>query len=360
MKVALDLAWLPQRRAGAGRYAYELVDALASLDEPDHTFAIYAPEGALEGNAAERNSRFRIEPGIPKGRVGRLFWEQIQLPRKLLSSKPDVLHVGHSQAPLITADVPVVVTFHDATYELLPERYPATRRLYYRATARLAARKAKAIIAVSHCVSEDLQRCLKIPASKIRVVPEAASPLFKPAAADDIERVRQRYGLEQPFILSVGSLEPGKGRAALTEAVRRLDGKAQLAIAGQSSWGSTDNGARYLGFVPDDDLAALYSAAAVFAFPSHYEGFGLPILEAMACGVPVVASNTSAIPEVAGSAAILVHPTAGDLAEALRSVLDDPVLHATMVEQGKRRAALFSWEQSARRTLEVYAEAAGK
>jgi glycosyltransferase involved in cell wall biosynthesis len=358
MKVALDLTWLPQRRAGAGRYAYELVDALAGLDEPDHTFSIYAPQDALSGNRAKRDSRFWIEPGVPRGRVGRLLWEQIQLPRKMLTSKPDVLHVGHSQAPLVTSGVPLVVTFHDATYELLPERYPASRRLYYQAAARMAVRKAKLIIAVSHCVSEDLQRCLKVPADRIRVVPEAAGAQFQPAPARDVERVRQRYGLSEPFVLSVGSLEPGKGRAALSEAVRRLEGRAQLAIAGQSSWGSADNGAHYLGYVPDEDLAALYSAAAVFAFPSHYEGFGLPVLEAMACGVPVVASNTSAIPEVAGSAAILVQPTAPELAEALRSVLDDPVLRATMVEQGKRRAALFSWEETARRTLEVYREAA--
>ena len=357
MKVALDLTWLPQRRAGAGRYGYELVDALASLETP-HSFAVYAPQGALRGSRAANNKALSLEPSIPQGRAGRLLWEQVNLPRRLLRDKPDVLHVGHSQAPLYAAGVPLVATFHDATYELLPERYPPLRRVYYRATARLAAHKATLVIAVSNCVSNDIQRHLSIPERKIRVVPEAAGEQFKPAPQEDVARVRQRYGLRDPFVLSVGSLEPGKGRGALAEAVKTLGG-LQLAVAGQSSWGPRDNGARYLGYVPDSDLPALYTAAELFAFPSLYEGFGLPVLEAMACGTPVVASNTSAIPEVAGSAALLVQPSAGELAEAMSSVLNDPVLRATMVEQGKRQAALFSWEQTARRTLEVYQEAAG-
>jgi glycosyltransferase involved in cell wall biosynthesis len=358
MKVTLDLTWMPQRRAGAGRYAYELVDALASLEHSD-SFAIYAPNRALTGSRACSDSRFTIVPNIPTGRGGRLIWEQLQLPRMLHSAKPDVLHVGHSQSPVYTAGVPLVVTFHDTTYELLPERYPATRRLYYRATARLAARKAALAIAVSDCVAGDIQRHLGVPERKIRVIPEAAGSQFKPAPQEDVARVRDRYGLSGPFVLSVGSLEPGKGRAALLEAIKRIPARLELAVAGQQAWGGAENGARYLGYVSDADLPALYSAAELFAFPSLYEGFGLPILEAMACGTPVVASNTSAIPEVAGDAALLVDPQPAPLADAMTSILEDPVLRATMVEQGKRRAALYSWEETARRTLDVYREAAG-
>ncbi|MEX2238407.1 MAG: glycosyltransferase family 1 protein [Dehalococcoidia bacterium] len=360
MKIALDLSWLPPRRAGAGRYGWELANALARL-ETDDTFTVYAPAGTFAGSAVASNPRFRVV-ATPKARAARLLWGQTVLPLILRSDRPDVLHIGHSQAPLVPTGVPTVVTFHDATYELSPQRYPLLRRSYYRLAARIAARQARLVVAVSRCVAGDIERHLSISSRRVRVIPEAAAEHFRRPDDASICAVRQRYGLSRPYVLSVGSLEPGKGRDILARAMKDLEGEVDLVIAGQPAWGEIPlPGGRYLGFVPDDDLPALYAGAEVFAFPSLYEGFGLPVLEAMACGTPVVASDTSATPEVAGGAALLVPPgDAGALATGLRSVLGDPVLRATMVEQGYRQAARFSWAETARRTLEVYREAAGR
>lgn len=360
MKIALDLSWLPPRRAGAGRYAFELVNAFVALPD-ENTYHIYAPAGAFDDTPALTDRRFKIDSDMPSRRSARLAWEQLILPRRLLRDRPDVLHVPHSQAPLALTGVPIVVTFHDVTYELHPQRYPWLRRTYYRGAARMAARKARLLIAVSQRVKEDLGQTLSITPERVSVIPEAAGPQFKAAPAAEVERIRDTYDLRKPYVLSVGSLEPGKGRHTLIEAMEQVGDGYDLVIAGQQAWGQEATGsARYLGYVPDGDLPALYSGAEVFAFPSLYEGFGLPVLEAMSCGTPVVASEGSAISEVAGEAAILVAPgNAVALGAAVREVLADSERRLALREKGLARAACFSWTETASQTLAVYKAATG-
>ena len=385
MRIAYDATAMPRLMAGAAVYTYELARALATVDR-DHEYVIFARGRHFDDLPAMR-------PGPPAGpayrtgrragvrvlkvrapsRLLRLLWEQTVLPLRLRHLRIDVLHSPHHTTPLVPSGCRRVVTFHDLTFFLLPERYPTTRRLYFQTMTRLSARVADAVIVPSEAVRADVMRILGLPPERVFAIPEAAGPAFHPQDAAAVEAVRRRYGLDGPFILSVGSLEPGKNRERLLEAFARLRARGlehTLVVAGQRAWryegeeplaqrlGLADS-VRFLGHVPQADLPALYSAADLFAFPSLYEGFGLPALEAMACGAPVVASNVSAVPEVVGDAALQVPPLDVEaLADAMERLLRDEPLRANLRERGLKRAAGFSWEDTARRTAEVYKWAA--
>lgn len=377
MRIAFDATAMPRLMAGAAVYTYELARALAATDG-ENEYVIFARGAHFDDLPAMR-------PGPPTGRAGvrvlkvrapsrplRLLWEQTVLPWSARGGRGlriDVLHSPHHTAPLVPCGCRRVVTIHDLTFLLLPERYPTTRRLYFQTMTRLSARVADAVIVPSEAVREDVLRILRLPPGRLFVIPEAAGPAFHPKDAVAIEAVRRRYGLEGPFLLSVGSLEPGKNRERLLQAFARLRArglKHSLVVAGQRAWryegeaplaqrlGLADS-VRFLGHVPQADLPALYSAAEVFVFPSLYEGFGLPALEALACGTPVVASNVSALPEVVGDAALQVSPLdIGALAGAMERLLCDDHLRSDLRERGLARAAQFSWEKAARQTVEVY------
>ena len=318
---------------------------------------------------ADRNWRFEH---VRASRAGRLAWEQMRLPPRLDALGIDVLHSTHHTLPLRPTRSRRVVTIHDVTFLRIPERYPPTRRLYFGLITRLAARVADSIIVPSETVRSDVVRTLGAAPSKVSVVYEAASTAFQPIDRETAAAVARRYLLEPGYVLSVGSLEPGKNRARLFRAMRALkdDGiDARLAIVGQPAWKYEAEAAlvdelgvgdrvHYLGYVPATDLPGLYNAASVFAFPSLYEGFGLPVIEAMACGVPVLTSEVSATAEVAGDAAVLVDPRNVDsIRHGLRSLLDDPLLREHYGRRGLERAAAFSWRRAADETRIVYQHA---
>jgi glycosyltransferase involved in cell wall biosynthesis len=370
MRIAYDATAIPRLMAGAAVYTYELARALAAVDV-ENEYVIFA-RGTHFDDLPRMRPGLRVLKVRAPSRPLRLLWEQTVLPwsaRGGRQSRIDVLHSPHHTTPLLPCACRRVVTIHDLTFFLLPERYPATRRLYFQVMTRLSARVADAIIVPSEAVRGDVMRLLRLPAERLFVIPEAAGPAFHPQDAVAIEAVRRRYGLEGPFLLSVGSLEPGKNRERLLQAFARLQArglKHTLVVAGQRAWryegeaplarrlGLADS-VRFLGHVPQADLPALYSAADLFVFPSLYEGFGLPALEAMACGTPVVASNVSALPEVVGDAALQVSPLDVEaLAGAIEGLLRDDRLRADLRERGLERAAQFSWEKAARQTAEVY------
>jgi glycosyltransferase involved in cell wall biosynthesis len=268
-----------------------------------------------------------------------------------------------------------VVTVHDLTFFRIPQRYPRVRRVYMQTLTRLAVRVADAIIVPSKTVRRDLEQALGGgAAAKATVVYEAAAARYRPTAPDDAAAVAARYGLQPGYLLSVGSLEPGKNRGRLIRALRELRDKGvdtTLAVAGQEAWKFAGDYAlverlgmrdcvRWLGYVPDDDMPALYAGASAFVFPSLYEGFGLPVLEAMACGTPVLTSDVSATAEVAGDAAMVVPPESVPLIrDGIRRLLEDDALRRDLRERGLVRAAEFSWARAAEETHALYASVAG-
>jgi glycosyltransferase involved in cell wall biosynthesis len=237
------------------------------------------------------------------------------------------------------------------------------------ATTRAAVHVADAIIVPSNAVRDDVLRMLRVPAKKVHVVYEAAGAQYRPIDREAAMAIARRHGIDRPFVLSVGSLEPGKNRGRLLRAMHELRRQSidrALLIVGQKAWKYDDDFALvrklgmddrvvFAGYVPAVDLPALYSACDAFAFPSLYEGFGVPVLEAMACGAPVLTSDVSATAEVAGEAALLVDPhSVGAIRDGLRVLLTDNAARARYSRRGLERAAAFSWRRAADETHVVY------
>jgi glycosyltransferase involved in cell wall biosynthesis len=379
VRIAIDATSIPPQPAGAGVYAIELVRAMMRRDERDERgrhdgYALFT-RGEWFDEAARGRKNWRIERVRSSSRQGRFLWEQARLPGRLGALGIDVLHSTHHTLPLRPVRAKRVVTLHDVTFFRIPERYPAARRAYMQLTTRAAAKVADAIIVPSQTVRDDVIAALRVDPSKIAVVYEAASSIYCPSPRDEALAVAAQYGIAPPYLLSIGSLEPGKNRARLIRAMRELrdDGiDATLAIVGQRAWRYEDDfrliselgmvdRIRYLGYVRQDHLPALHSAATAFVFPSLYEGFGLPVLEAMACGAPVLTSNVSATGEVAGDAALLVDPQSQDeIREGMRRLLADAQLRGDLAQRGIERARAFSWQRAADETHEVYERAVGE
>lgn len=367
--IALDVSMAPARPTGGSYYALNLARTLPLIDD-SHRYVIYARPHSLERLAPVRDVATIVDVG-PLPRLGRYAWEQAALPRDLKRRGVALLHSPHYTSPVL-CPCPRIVTVHDMTFFLLPERFKLARRLPYQLATRAASRFAKRVIVPSQSTSNDLQRILKTPSSRIAITPEGAASSFRPVPLEEATSVARKYGLEPGYLLSLGTQEPNKNRGAIIKALGRLVSEGRdlhLAVVGGGGWRTESEHAEierlnltsrihYTGYVEEADLPAIYSAASVFLFPSLHEGFGLAALEAMACGVPVVTSNTSSLPEVTGDAALLIDPrNPFELAEATARILDDPMLAQRLRQDGPRRAAQFTWENCARLTVDVYREA---
>jgi len=302
--------------------------------------------------------------------------EQISVPLALLRAHVDVFHAPHYVVSPLTRG-PFVVTIHDCIHLRFPQYLPnRAAPLYAQAFMTMAARRARRVLTVSQASKDDILHYLGVPASKVEVIHNAIDErLAETPSEADITRVRERFLLTSPFVLYAGNIKPHKNVERLIEAFsllrqRGVDGVKLLIIGDEISKYPNlrrlvhrfqlHQHVRFLGFVPDATLAVLYRLASVFVFPSLYEGFGLPPLEAMAAGAPVITSNVSSLPEVVGDAAILIDPLdAGAIAQAMQRVLRDPALRADLIRRGHARVTQFSWERSVARTREVYAEVAG-
>jgi glycosyltransferase involved in cell wall biosynthesis len=364
MRIAIDGSAIPKQMAGAGVYTYQLTRALAAL-KADHEIVAFARPGVFDDVAGLRVVRVgQKNPAL------RLAWEQTALPILLRRHKIDVLHSPHHHTPVVVGPgIRRVVTINDVTFLILPDRYPPTRRRYMTAVTWAAARVATAVIVPSETVKADVVEHLKLTEERVTVIPDAQGPEFQPASDQAVARVRTKYELNGPFVLSVGSLEPGKNRTRLIKAFAELDeafAEVQLAIAGQPAWNYEGDQAlikelnlhtrvRFLGYVPDADLPPLYTAAFCSAFPSLYEGFGIPVLESMACGTPVITSNIGSTREIAGDAALLADPyDVVALTGALSSLLGDEEACLDLAARGIERAKQYSWERTAKETMAVY------
>jgi glycosyltransferase involved in cell wall biosynthesis len=355
------------RRTGTEIYSLHLIRELLALEGASR-FRLYfnqAPSGDLFLGAAE----WRVMP-FPR------LWTHLRLSWEMLAHPPDLLFVPSHVLPLLHPRRSAV-TVHDLGFLYHPEAHTLSQNLYLRWSTRHNAHAATRILADSQATCRDLVHHYSIPDSKIAVVYPGRDETLAPVAEPDLlSAVRARYGLAGPYLLYVGTLHPRKNLVRLVQAFGSLlrsstdDSRApvaglQLVLAGQRGWLYDDilDQVRRLGlsdrvvlpgYVPDADLPALLSGALAFIYPSLYEGFGLPLLEAMACGTPVICSNASSLPEVAGDAALLVDPTDTEaLADALARLVADEGLRRELVERGFRQMRRFSWRRCAEETLRV-------
>ncbi len=367
LRVAVDARPLTTSRAGVATYCRGLLYGFGLLPAGEApSLRLYAKEAAPEPLPTFVGS-WRAMPAP--------LWLPLAVPRALLAGHVDVFHGPNHMAPP-WSPVPTVITAHDLSALTMGGLHTWRNRLLTVPQMLLSLRRAERLIAVSRATASDLLRLPGIDAERVRVIYEAAAPGLTPATPEQVRALSHRLALPETFFLFLGALEPRKNVVTLVRALAELyaagDHRAKLVIAGAEGWRNDDvydevkkrgleRDIRFAGYIPAEDLPALYGAATAFVYPSLFEGFGLPPLEAMACGTPVICSNTSSLPEVVGDAAITVDPLdTSDLAAALRTALDDADLRARLSHAGLQRAALFSWERTARETLEVYREAAGE
>jgi len=348
-------------RTGTENYSLFLIRALLKLDQ-ENRYRLYfnhPPAPDLFDTAA--NVEFRTMP-FPR------LWTHVRLSWEMATHPPDVLFVPAHVLPLVHPRRSVV-TVHDLGYLYYPQVHTRWARWYLQWSTRYNAHAAAHIIADSQATQRDLVERGYAASDKITVIYPGYDQAFAPVRAKDhLARIRKRYELPNVYALYVGTLQPRKNLQTLLGALAELSQQQRsvhLAIAGKKGWLYESLFARvrqlgleeqvyFLGYVPQQDLPALISGARVFVLPSLYEGFGLPVLEAMACGTPVICSDVSSLPEVAGDAAILVSPHGTDqLAQALRRVLDDDGLRDELALRGLRRAKQFSWQRSAQQTLQI-------
>jgi glycosyltransferase involved in cell wall biosynthesis len=367
MRFAVDAHAIGRHLTGNEVYVRNLLNAFAA-QERQCEFVAYVSSAAASAYIPA-SFETRIVAANPYWRLG------LDLARKVRADRPALLHVQYT-APL-ACPVPVVVTVHDVSFLEHPEYFHGPRAWQLRHTVRQTVKRAARVLTVSEFSRASILRAYRnLDEDKVVVLPNAASPEFRPIARETaFAAVQDRFALRAPFILTVGDLQPRKNHIGLIRAFAKLVNaypqlKHELVLAGKDTWfgvrvreAARDSGVsdrvRFVGFVTDRELLQLYNACDVFAFPSFYEGFGLPALEAMACGRAVVCSNRSALPEVVDGAALLFDPDAPDqIVRALADLLRDAELRARMERLGLQRSAYFSWQETARRMLAVFHEVA--
>jgi glycosyltransferase involved in cell wall biosynthesis len=368
LRIGVEVTSLLGDRSGVGTYTAALLQGMLQKAAADWEFRLYS-------NRVIETRDPRLDRATVAGGLARSRWLWVQLRLAALARRDEchVLHCPNGMGPLWSS-MPMVLTIHDLSLYRYPHFHPRWRIATTRQFLPRLARRAAAVVAVSEFTRREILSVLHLPADKVHVVHSAAAASFRPVTdVAQLAAVRQRYGLPERFVLFVGTVEPRKNLFRLVRAFRQVRQRGlphALVLAGHKGWlmdgfaaeierlGLSD-ATRRLGYIPDVDLPALYALADLFVYPSLYEGFGLPTLEAMACGTPVLSSNSPALAEVCADAACLVDPLDEEaLAEAIVAVLRDPERRAELSRAGLIRAREFSWQRAAEETMAVYARAA--
>lgn len=374
MAIYVDVSSAVHAKAGIGRYSESLARALVA--EMPGRFALFFNGGrrAQPLPGLESVPRRTVHAGYKPWRMAVWLGQLTQVGFNRLMPGVELFHATEHLLPPLR-HIPCVLTVHDMIFRLFPEHQKRLNYWYLNATMPLYCRRADAIITVSQSSKRDIVESYGLDPAKITVIYEAASSEFVPAAPSLVAEARSRYGLPERFLLHVGTIEPRKNLVRLIEALEDLSRgglRIPLVVVGAKGWlydaffarleeSGLSRDVLFPGYVPQADLPILYSAATAAVTPSVYEGFGLPVLEAMACGTPVVCSNASSLPEVGGEAAEYFDPyDVADMSESIRRVWDSHELRLLMGQRGLEQAAGFSWKRAAQRTLAVYYEALGE
>ncbi len=377
MRIGIDYTAAVRQGGGIGRYTRNLIRALSELDA-DNQYRLLIAGGWGEGDGlGPWPANFSVR-GVPlSDRWVHIVWQRLRipLPVQTITGSLDLFHSPDFVLPP-TAGVPAILTVHDLSFLRVPQFFVPGFREYLEGAVTRAVRRARHILADSESTRRDLIDLMAVEPARVTVLYPGVEARFQPVRdAAVLEQVRARYELPDRFVLGLSTLQPRKNFDGLIEAFRRLVGEHRndpetaglhLVIVGGRGWMYEETLARvehvglgnvvhFPGFAADEDLPALYSLASVFAFPSWYEGFGLPVLESMACGTPVVAADNSSLPEAVGAAGLLVN--AGEpvaLADALRRLLRESELRERLVVAGREQARRFTWEDAGKQLLQVY------
>ena len=354
------------RRAGVSRYISELLSHLEKVD-PRGEYVVFLPTGST----IPLSTQARVSTQTTEGAIRRVLWEQLELPRAARRERLALLHSPVNVQPVFLP-CPGVVTVMDLSFLVYPRSFKPQQRLYQTLFTRLSSKRAARLIAISLQTAKDLVHRCGTDASKITVIYPGVDSTFRPLEAAATSSFRQSRGLPERFILFVGTLEPRKNLPMLLrsfhQARSRLPAGYKMILAGGRGWLyepilrtieelGLESEVILPGFVPDEELALWYNCADVFVYPSLYEGFGLPALEAMACGCPVMAARSSSLPEVVGDAGLLLSPDQPEVwAEELVRVCSDEALRTKLRSLGIARAERFSWAKMAGETVKIYRE----
>ncbi len=357
---------------GIGRYVRSLTPALMAQLRPDEQLTLLTNPAGKATWDASHSSTGHARPSQEVAVSSSPFslkqqWRIPLLLKRLRSGEPNLYHSPYYVMPYRTGQ-PTVLTFYDTIPLRYPQSIPMKGRLFYRLATTLALRAASRVVTISEAARSDLTRSFRVPLSCVTITPLAAGSHFRPQSNAEVDRTRNKFGLPTHFILYVGINKPHKNLPALIDAYAQLSAHnaPPLVIAGawdqrypqprqRSEHHQLGDAVRFLGPVNEADLPALYSASTMFVFPSLYEGFGLPVLEAMACGTPVACSNASSLTEVSGEAARLFNPhSVTEIKDAIADLLEDAPQRARRSEQGLAQAHSFSWQATAAATLQCY------
>ena len=376
MRIGLEITAAVQQSGGIGRYVREMLSALSDIDQSNQYRLFYASKNRSNHTVLDLPENFRVRQ-LPVNDIWLArIWQRIRLPLpvELITGSLDIYHSPDFTLPPTLSDIPTLLTVHDLSFLRTPESAAPGLRGYLEVAVKRSVKLATHVLADSQSTKDDLIELYATPEDKITVLYAGVSSAFHPVTdSNQLMKVRKHYKLgEKPFVLSVGTLQPRKNHVTLIKAFEQAlsDSEYNLVLAGGQGWSYEEvhelvrsrglqHRVLFPGFVADEDLSALYSSADVMAFPSLYEGFGLPVLEAMACGVPVLASNTSCLPEVAGGAAVFVNPKNVEaMSDALLKLVSNVDLRKTLREKGFERVEQFSWQSSVVKLLGVYRDLA--
>ena len=368
MKIVINALGPSKVKAGIGNYLSNLINKLSIVDKKNKYIIFASSENKIFYKTQNKNF-FIIDIGFwGRNNLLRIFWEQLILPVKLLEHKADILFSPGFVCPLIKA-VKYITVIHDMTFFSHPQVHTFFKKLYFPFMIKRSVKRSEKIIAISYNTKKEIIKYIKIPPEKIVVTHLSANKFSKSNIKDEKKFLSEKYNIKSEYLLFVGMIEPRKNLDLIIEAFKKFSDKTiKLVIVGKKGWmvddlfekiklKNLDEQIIFTGFVPDNELEIFYKTAKVFLYPSLYEGFGIPVLEAMTTGCPVITSNISSLPEVAGDAAILIDPeNSEELSDAVNKLINDVKIREELVKKGFENTKKFSWKKTAKQTLLVFEE----